>query len=273
MKKKRLLASLLASLTVATALPFSLGSHFQTQAYAKTTAKKTVISRIQKTPDLNPTSSVRSFSKATYSQYKTTFNKEYNVDLMSKPSVFNHHQALVYTASPQLRKYLSVSIKTWNQALGTTVFKTGTSTNYTIRVGFGTGGQNGSLWDGLYRTNKLWVNKSHFNSNSYILTVLEAVSGKKVSKPKTAADKAAYDKYYRGFWEATITHELGHSLGLDHTPYLDDIMYAQSGESADSIKYSWTTSKTGNGSFAGFTNKLSNRDINRAKLTKLLGYW
>lgn len=179
MKKKRLLASLLASLTVATALPFSLGSHFQTQAYAKTTAKKTVISRIQKTPDLNPTSSVRSFSKATYSQYKTTFNKEYNVDLMSKPSVFNHHQALVYTASPQLRKYLSVSMKTWNQALGTTVFKTGTSTNYTIRVGFGTGGQNGSLWDGLYRTNKLWVNKSHFNSNSYILTVLEAVSGKR----------------------------------------------------------------------------------------------
>lgn len=273
MTKKHLLAGLLASLTIAAALPITFGAAFQSPAYAKTATKATVISRIKKTPDLNPTSSVRAFSKTTYQQYKATFNKDYNVDKMSPSSVFNHHQALVYTASPTLRKYLAVSMQTWNHALGRTVFKTGTSNNYTIRVGFGTGGKDHSLWDGLYKTNKLWVNKSHFNSDSYVLTVLQAVSGKKVTKPKTAADKAAYAKYYRGFWEATITHELGHSLGLDHTPYLDDIMYAQSGDSSSSIKYTWTTSKKGNGSFAGFTNKLSSRDINRAKLTKLLGYW
>ncbi len=106
-----------------------------------------------------------------------------------------------------------------------------------------------------------------------MLTVLQAMSGHKVSAPKTATDKAAYEKYYMGFWEATITHELGHSLGLDHTPYQDDIMYAQSGSSSNSIKYSWTSSKAGKGTVAALTNVLSTRDVNRTKLTKLLGYW
>ncbi|MFD1124258.1 matrixin family metalloprotease [Lentilactobacillus raoultii] len=272
MKHKRLVTSLLTSLAIVTTLPIS-ATVFQAPVVAKTTAKATVISKIKKTPDLNPTSSVRSFSSSTYQRYQSTFNKEYNVDQMSLTGVFRQHHAWVYTASPQLRKYLTVSMKTWNHALGSAVFKTGTSHHYTIRVGFGTGGKDGSLWDGLYKTNKLWINKSHFYSNDYILTVLGAVSGRKVTKAKTAADKAAYQNYYRKFWEATITHELGHSLGLDHSPYQDDIMYAQSGERSGSIKYSWTTAKKGNGTFAGFTNVLSERDVNRAKLTKLLGYW
>lgn len=276
MTKKSLIAAVLASLTFATALPATFLSSPAQPTYAssaKAAAGSTVARAVKKTGDLNPSSSVQHFSKATYTKYSAYFDKQYNVDRMNKSSVFTKHRATVYTPSSQLRGYLAASMKTWNKSLGATVFATGTKAHHTITVNFGTGGKDASEWDGLYKTNKLYVNKRHFYSPSYMLTVLQAISGHKVSAPKTAADKAAYEKYYMGFWEATITHELGHSLGLDHTPYQDDIMYAQSGDSSSSIKYSWTTSKAGNGTVAALTNVLSTRDVNRAKLTKLLGYW
>ncbi len=277
MFKKPFIAAVLAALTLVAAVLVTFSDSLAPLAAAKTTStahKATVASAVNNAPNLNPTRSVRSFSKGTYTAYANYFDREYNVSRMSKPTVFNHqNQARVYTASPELKDYLAVSMKTWNKALGETVFVSGTKANHTIKVGFGTGGTNANHWDGLYKANKLYINKTHFHSADYLITVLEAISGHHVSKPKTTADKAAFDKYYLGFWESTITHELGHSLGLDHTPYLNDIMYAQSGSSSSGLKYSWTSSKAGDGTIAQFTNVPSSRDINRAKLTKLLGYW
>ncbi|GHP14322.1 hypothetical protein YK48G_17470 [Lentilactobacillus fungorum] len=79
------------------------------------------------------------------------------------------------------------------------------------------------------------------------------------------------------YWITVITHELGHALGLYHTPYQNDIMYAptdnETEATASPVKYSWTDPKDPDAPKAYETATLSSRDINRAKLTKLLGYW
>lgn len=80
------------------------------------------------------------------------------------------------------------------------------------------------------------------------------------------------------YWVGVITHELGHALGLDHTPYFQDIMAApastEDGSSQENAKYNWTDYKDSDGVQGGaLTATLSQRDIDRAKLTKLLGYW
>jgi hypothetical protein len=49
-------------------------------------------------------------------------------------------------------------------------------------------------------------------------------------------------------------------------------MFSDSETAGPDFKYTWKRAKV-DGSYAEFKNSLSQRDINRAKLTKLLGYW
>lgn len=133
---------LLIGLTAVLAAPFVSTPTNPTSAVtvaAKTTKsvnRQTLAKAIKQTPDLNPTSSVRHFSFRTYYSYFTLFNKNYNVQRMSKPTVFKHHQATVYVPSAELREtgYVTAAIKNWNVALGTKVFRIGTATNHTITV-------------------------------------------------------------------------------------------------------------------------------------------
>ncbi|WP_225352115.1 matrixin family metalloprotease [Secundilactobacillus similis] len=46
-----------------------------------------------------------------------------------------------------------------------------------------------------------------------------------------AAQKAAAPEATT-YWQSVLVHEMGHSLGLDHTPYLTDIMYAETSDDA-----------------------------------------
>ncbi|EHO47940.1 matrixin family metalloprotease [Lentilactobacillus kisonensis] len=85
------------------------------------------------------------------------------------------------------------------------------------------------------------------------------------------------DTLETNYWITVVTHELGHTLGLYHTPYQSDIMYAPTDNESEStlspVKYSWNSPKDPNSPKASETATLSTRDIDRAKLTKLLGYW
>ncbi|GAY73826.1 matrixin family metalloprotease [Lentilactobacillus kosonis] len=79
------------------------------------------------------------------------------------------------------------------------------------------------------------------------------------------------------YWITVVAHELGHTLGLYHTPYLDDVMYSSTSNEADTrtapIKYTWNKPKDFSVTSAIASAIISKRDINRAKLTMQLGYW
>ena len=272
---------LLIGLTAVLAAPFVSTSTNPTSAVtaaAKTTKsvnRQTLAKAIKRTPDLNKTSSVRHFSFRTYYSYFTLFNKNYNVQRMSKPTVFKHHQATVYVPSAELREtgYVTAAIKNWNVALGTKVFRIGTATNHTITVNMKDGptSPDGS-WDGYYQTNKVYVNANFYNNANYLPTVYTDLTGDKMAGA-SSPNSAAYQHQYKRYWTAVITHELGHSLGLDHTPYSNDIMASEFESAGSDFKYTWTDYKVVDNSFAILTGKLSTRDINRAKLTKSIGYW
>ncbi|KRM43412.1 matrixin family metalloprotease [Lentilactobacillus parafarraginis] len=83
----------------------------------------------------------------------------------------------------------------------------------------------------------------------------------------------------KNYWTTVIMHEMGHSMGLYHTPYKSDVMYAsasneQSPDATPSpVRYSWTQPKDPDDARAYTTATLSSRDVDRAKLAEILGYW
>jgi hypothetical protein len=79
-------------------------------------------------------------------------------------------------------------------------------------------------------------------------------------------------RYQRMYWNSVVEHELGHGLGLDHTPYLADVMFAASNDEGEykslNVKYPWVKDIA-----VATRDKLSARDIDRAKLARKLNYW
>ncbi|WP_367304568.1 M57 family metalloprotease [Lentilactobacillus parabuchneri] len=122
-------------------------------------------------------------------------------------------------------------------------------------------------------TNRLYINYNFFDNTQYLPAVYKAETGTPLPTASQQPTSAEYQSLYATYWKSVLTHELGHSLGLDHTPYSNDIMAADSGTKSGDAKYSWDNLKVVNNDFAEFQNQLSTRDINRAKLTKVLGYW
>lgn len=277
LKKSFVIVSLMAGFfATATVTSTSVTSTPLNASAKSTSTKSTITHTIKRTPDLNPTSQVRHYSAKTYYTYFKLFNKNYNVQRMSKPSVFKNNHATVYVPSAQLREsgYVTAAMKNWNAALGTSVFRVGTAANHTITVNTKNGptSADGS-WDGYYQTNKVYVNSNFFfNNSAYLPAVYFDLTGEKMAEAD-APNSAAYQQQYKEYWTAVITHELGHSLGLDHTPYANDIMASESETAGADFKYSWRDYRLSDNSFAILTDKLSSRDINRAKLTRVIGYW
>ncbi|GHP13085.1 hypothetical protein YK48G_05100 [Lentilactobacillus fungorum] len=277
--KKTILTAALAALLTTPIVTTSQLTPFEpvssTTAAAKTVSRKTVTKAIKSTPDLNPTSKVRHFATKIYVAYYALFNKNYNVERMSKPGVFKHHQATIYIPSDQLKKsgFVTAAMKNWNTALGTTVFRLGTAKNHTITVALKQGPTSGNnSWDGYYKTNKVYVNSLLSSNADYVPAVYEDLTGQKMASADDPSSTTYYEQYQK-YWTAVITHELGHSLGLDHTPYANDMMASEFESASSDFKYSWNNYKDKQASFAILTDQLSTRDINRAKLTKIIGYW
>ncbi|WP_367375937.1 M57 family metalloprotease [Lentilactobacillus kefiri] len=290
--------------------PSTSGSGSSTNTPTKPT-EPTVISKsdleslIAASPDLDPTGQLLSLTSEDYQTYASVFDKNFNVGDYAHKGVFNNDQASIYVESQQLVPYVQKAIDKWNSALGTTAFTLGTRENHSMVLGFGDGQIAG--WDGVFYGSGIAVDYTSFHDHTYPYGRLP-VSNEPITITLTSDDDstgvgdgvaahAASGYHYDAdvhyvtttitgvpadlletYWVGVITHELGHSLGLDHTPYFQDIMAAQSGtengQSQENMKYDWTDYKDANGTQGGtMTAKLTQRDIDRAKLTKLLGYW
>ncbi|WP_282801951.1 M57 family metalloprotease [Secundilactobacillus kimchicus] len=249
--------------------------------------------------DLDPSAQILNQPSAFYKTYESVLKKNFNMN--GQISNFTNHWAKIYVAKSNLTSYVQDAMATWNKALGRTVFTLGSATDHNITLTT----KASSQWDGLNQGDTIYVNSKGLSDPNYTNTVADTPEIRTLYAQYTAAvanykaassmsDRESYrleanalaDKMSaaqiaaaptaRQYWENVITHELGHSLGIDHTPYLIDVMYADASSDgfSDAVdaKYAWKTPKDP-GSTRNETGQLSPRDIDRAKLGFKLGYW
>ncbi|MFD1126281.1 matrixin family metalloprotease [Lentilactobacillus raoultii] len=112
------------------------------------------------------------------------------------------------------------------------------------------------------------------NYDSLISSLRQAVKNAYIEEQPSISQASTTN-----YWTTVIMHEMGHGLGLYHTPYQSDVMFASSSTEQDPdatpspVKYTWTQSKDPSDARAYISATLTSRDVDRAKLAGLLGYW
>ncbi|GHP13725.1 hypothetical protein YK48G_11500 [Lentilactobacillus fungorum] len=222
-------------------------------------SQKSLIKLINAAADMDPDKSLLGLKQINYQAHENVFDLGYNLLHFSPQSTFKDHQATIYVTANQLTPYTEAAMTKWNQALGTTVFKLGSKRSHTLTVQFGNGTKEG--WDGLYNGKAVYVDQTHFDDPKYPIGYMN---------PKLA-EQTSTDQY----WTGVIAHELGHTLGLDHTGYQEDLMYAPNSDGNVIAKYLWKKpiQKSASGLDGTEMATITTRDLDRAKLAKQLGYW
>lgn len=272
----------------------------QASAAKAITSQAALNTAIKKGTDLKPSATILSQSSSFYSRYRTSLTKNFNMG--KKITTFHNHKAYVYVKSPSLKSYTTTAMNTWNKALGRKVFVAGTASKHDLVV---TARNAGTAWDGMNNGKTLTINSYRLNDASYLkglgntaktrslytqyMSFLSRYSkltnakarvasynqGVKTYNALLAAKKAAAPTK-SNYWSAIMVHELGHSLGLNHTPYLSDIMYAEKSNNgltaAVAGKYAWTGPKDTKASRL-MKPTVSSRDVSRAKLAYKMGIW
>ncbi len=201
-------------------------------------------------PDLDPSGQLLCLTSQDYVNYKSLFDEKFNL-LSGGLSGFKNHQEILFVKDPDLLPFVQAGVNIWNKALGSQVFIVTTTPNENaVSISFQ---PTNDGWDGITYNSEIHSNSVDFFDSNY--------------RPNN----------WQIYWTGAVVHELGHRLGLNHTPYRKDILAAP--ESADgkftkrAVKYAWKNYADPENIRAVEIAQLSKRDIDRAKLTKLLGYW
>ncbi|WP_220751933.1 hypothetical protein [Apilactobacillus xinyiensis] len=249
-------------------------------------SKSQLMSYINQCPDLLPEGQILNLSKSSYTQYKDLLAKEFNINKYSSSPAFENGHAYLYTDDEHLKTPLKDAIDNWNKAFGSNIFELGNVKDETLKVELVT--RNSNDWDGMFSNNSILVNKNNFYNEKYNKQINQ-INGAKVDindlldgkntkrKEQEAFNNASNSPLDNKYWTGVIMHEMAHAMGLGHTPYANDIVFAESSEEQEQsklpLKYTWRTLRANNEKIATMTNKLSQRDLNRARLAKFMGVW